>query len=266
MVSIYDVEPRALIEELAKELEKMPEMAPPAWAAFVKTGRHNMRPPSQDNWWYIRSASILRAVYKLGPIGVSKLRTKYGGRKNRGHKPDRTYKSGGNIIRKIFQKLELVGLVKQAEVGVHKGRVMTPKGESFVDKIVVKIKDKYTGKKTKPEKVEKKDDKPKAEPKPVENKEEHPKEEKPKKEAKPVEKKKEVKKDKPAKEDISETKVPDDAQKSKISDKKEKVKEEKKPKKEKTEKKAEEKEKPKKEAKKEAKKWQDTKDLQKRKD
>jgi len=206
MVSIYDVKPRALIEELAKELEKMPEMAPPDWAAYVKTGMHNMRPPSQDNWWYIRSASILRAVYKLGPIGVSKLRTKYGGRKNRGHKPDRTYKAGGNIIRKIFQKLELVGLVKQAEVGVHKGRIITPQGKSFVDKLVVKIKDKYTDKKPKAANVEKKDDKlkeakpepKKEESKPVENKEEAAKEEKPKKEAKPAKEekpKKEAKKE-----------------------------------------------------------------------
>jgi small subunit ribosomal protein S19e len=214
MVSIYDVEPRALIEALAKELEKMPEMAPPAWAAFVKTGRHNMRPPQNDNWWYIRSGSILRAVYKLGPIGVSKLRTKYGGRKNRGHKPDRTYKAGGNIIRKILQKLELVGLVKQAQVGVHKGRIITPKGESFVDKIAVSIKDKYTIKKSKP-KQEKKE-----EPKEVkkENKTEAKKENK--SEEKKTEKKTE-KKEKPKQEE----KKPKEEKK------------EKKPKKKKTEKK-----------------------------
>ena len=143
MVSIYDVHPRTLIEAMAVELKKMPEMAPPEWASFVKTGPHNMRPPSQENWWYIRSASVLRAVYKLGPIGVSKLRTKYGGRKNRGVRPDRTVKAGGNILRKILQKLEIIGFVKQDQVGVHKGRVVTPKGKSFVDKLVVKVKDPF---------------------------------------------------------------------------------------------------------------------------
>ncbi|MBN2368300.1 30S ribosomal protein S19e [Candidatus Woesearchaeota archaeon] len=151
MVSIYDVSPRELIEEAAKQLEKMPEMAPPEWASFVKTGRHNERPPAEKNWWYIRSAAVLRAIYKLGPIGVSKLRTKYGGRKNRGHKPDKTFKSGGNILRKIMQKLELIGFVKQAQVGVHKGRMITPQGKSFIDKIIIKIKPKYA----KPKKAEK---------------------------------------------------------------------------------------------------------------
>ncbi len=156
MVSIYDVDPRRLIEAAAEKLEKMPEMAPPDWADFVKTGAHKMRPPAQKNWWYIRSASVLRAVYKLGPIGVSKLRTKYGGRKNRGHKPDKTFKASGNILRKILQKLELIGFVKQAEKGVHKGRIITPQGKSFLDKISLELKKKNSAPKKKSEASKKK--------------------------------------------------------------------------------------------------------------
>jgi|SaaInlStandDraft_4_1057021.scaffolds.fasta_scaffold14049_2 small subunit ribosomal protein S19e len=220
MVSIYDVHPRTLIEAMAVELKKMPEMAPPEWASFVKTGPHNMRPPSQENWWYIRSASVLRAVYKLGPIGVSKLRTKYGGRKNRGVRPDRTVKAGGNILRKILQKLEIIGFVKQDQVGVHKGRVVTPKGKSFVDKLVVKVKDpfkKVVAPKISETKVS--DDAPK--PKKVLDKELKI-EKKEKKEIKTETK--EVK----VEEKISETKVSDNAQKpKKVSDKQAPVKEEK---------------------------------------
>jgi small subunit ribosomal protein S19e len=155
MVSIYDVHPRKLIEEMAAELKKMPEMAPPEWSIYVKTGNHNMRPPMETDWWYIRSAAIMRSVYKLGPIGVSKLRTKYGGRKNMGHKPDKTIKASGNIIRKILQKLEIIGFIKQTEAGVHKGRAITPKGKSFVDKIVIKIKEPYKSKSQKEEKPKK---------------------------------------------------------------------------------------------------------------
>ena len=143
MVSIYDVPNDKLIKEAAAELTKMPEIAPPSWAIAVKTGVSKERPPAEENWWYIRSAAVLRSIYKLGPIGVSKLRTKYGGRKNRGYAPDKTYRGGGNIIRKILQKLELVGFVKQTQIGVHKGRVLTPKGKSFLDKIAVKLKTPY---------------------------------------------------------------------------------------------------------------------------
>ncbi len=162
MVSIYDVQPNKLIEEAAKELKKMPEMAPPSWAIAAKTGVHNMRPPMEEDWWYIRAAAVLRATYRLGPIGVSKLRTKYGGRKNRGYAPDKTYKAGGNILRKILQKLELIGFLKQAQVGTHKGRILTPKGKSFVDKIAVKVKEPYkkTVKHVEEKKHEEKEEKP----------------------------------------------------------------------------------------------------------
>jgi small subunit ribosomal protein S19e len=155
MVSIYVVDPRQLIEEVAKEFAKMPEMAPPEWASYVKTGVHNMRPPVEENWWYIRAAAILRSIYKLGPIGVSKLRTKYGGRKNRGVAPDKTFRGSGNIIRKILQQLELIGFVKQGEVGVHKGRIMTPKGKSFVDKLAAKLTKGTFKKKTEVKEVKK---------------------------------------------------------------------------------------------------------------
>ncbi|MEK6939747.1 MAG: 40S ribosomal protein S19, partial [Nanoarchaeota archaeon] len=42
-------------------------------------------------------------------------------------------------IRKILQQLEKSGLVKQTEKGVHKGRILTPKGTSFLDKIAVQL-------------------------------------------------------------------------------------------------------------------------------
>ena len=38
-----------------------------------------------------------------------------------------------------MQKLELVGFIKQTQVGVHKGRIVTPKGRAFMDKITVKF-------------------------------------------------------------------------------------------------------------------------------
>ncbi|MEM2131595.1 MAG: 30S ribosomal protein S19e [Candidatus Woesearchaeota archaeon] len=140
MTIVFEVDPDKLINEVAKELEKMPEMKQPDWAIFVKTGVHKQRPPMQENWFYLRSAAVLRSVYKLGPIGVSKLRTKYGGRKNRGFAPDKTFKGSGNIIRKILQKLEKIGFVKQAQVGVHKGRVITKEGKQFIENIAKKLK------------------------------------------------------------------------------------------------------------------------------
>ncbi|MBI2666235.1 40S ribosomal protein S19, partial [Candidatus Woesearchaeota archaeon] len=40
---------------------------------------------------------------------------------------------------KILQQLETSGLIKKADKGVHKGRVLTAKGTSFLDKIAVQM-------------------------------------------------------------------------------------------------------------------------------
>lgn len=147
MATMYDVDAQELIEKAAEELKKIPEIKAPAWAPFVKTGMHKERPPVNDDWWYLRAASVLRAVYRLGPVGVSKLRTKYGGKKNRGVKKEHFYKGSGNILRKSLQQLEKAGFVKFEEKGIHKGRIITPKGKSFLDRIATRIQ----GAKPKPE-------------------------------------------------------------------------------------------------------------------
>ena len=139
MTTMYDADPQELILKTSEELKKIPEIKAPSWAAFVKTGMHKERPPVNDGWWYMRVASVLRAIYRLGPIGVSKLRTKYGGKKNRGTKKEHFYKGSGNILRKSLQQLEKAGFVKFTEKGVHKGRIITPKGKSFLDKVAAKI-------------------------------------------------------------------------------------------------------------------------------
>ena len=139
MPTMYDVDAQELFVKRAVELKKIPEIKAPSWAGFAKTGAHKERPPVDSDWWYIRTASVLRTVYRLGPVGVSKLRAKYGGKKNRGHKKEHFYKGSGNILRKALQQLEKAGFLKFAEKGAHKGRIATPKGKSFLDKIAAQI-------------------------------------------------------------------------------------------------------------------------------
>lgn len=149
-MSMFDVYPTELIEKVAEKLKEVKEIQAPAWAPFVKTGTSKERPPVETDWWYMRAASVLRAVAVLGPVGVSKLRTKYGGRKRRGHQIPEFRKGSGNIIRKILQQLEKAQLIKFVEKGVHKGRVIAPKGKSLLDKTAIEIM------KTKPKKAPRK--------------------------------------------------------------------------------------------------------------
>ena len=139
MVNVFDVNPRKLIERVAKKLAEGKLVEMPHWANFVKTGTSKERPPARQDWWYVRAAAILRTVYKLGPIGTEKLRTKYGGCKRRGHQPETFKRAGGSIIRKVLQQLETSNLIKKTEKGLHKGRVIAPKGKSLLDKAALEI-------------------------------------------------------------------------------------------------------------------------------
>ncbi len=134
MVKITDVPADLLIKKLAEKLKEIPEIKQPEWSLFVKTGVSKERRPSNPDWWYIRAASILRKLYLKGPMGVSRLRSLYGGRKNRGSKPEHFYKGSGKIIRTILQQLEAAGFLKLKEANGRKlGRTISDKGKSFVD-------------------------------------------------------------------------------------------------------------------------------------
>lgn len=138
-VDALSVDANQLVGLLAKELQKVSEIKPPTWAKFVKTGAHKERPPAQDGWWYMRTASVLRTVARLGPVGTSKLQTKYGGKHSRGHKSERFAKGSGSILRKALQQLEKAGLVKQGAKGIHKGRVVTKKAAELMGAIALKL-------------------------------------------------------------------------------------------------------------------------------
>jgi len=168
-MGINDVYPNELIEKAAEELKKVEAIKQPVWAFFAKTGVHKGRPPVDKDWWYKRAAAVLRTVQILGPIGVSKLRTKYGGKQRRGHQPPHFKKGSGSVIRNVLQQLDKAGFTKFSERGVHKGRIITKEGKLFLNKITEEImKSKGIEIKKEPKPIEKKEaakeEKPKATP------------------------------------------------------------------------------------------------------
>ena len=70
-------------------------------------------------------------VYIDGPIGVERMRTFYGGKKDRGSRPSRFRKGSGSILRKSLQQLEAAGFITHDKTG----RKISPKGMSFMDTV-----------------------------------------------------------------------------------------------------------------------------------
>jgi small subunit ribosomal protein S19e len=136
MTTVYDVPADHIIRRTAEELKKRKEVTPPAWAAFAKTGVHKEMPPEDPDWWFIRAAAVLRRVYVDGPLGVERMRSFYGGSKNRGSRPNQFRKGSGSVLRKALQQLEAAGLIIHDKTG----RKVSPAGMAFLDNLSQEVK------------------------------------------------------------------------------------------------------------------------------
>ncbi|MGV8130776.1 MAG: 40S ribosomal protein S19 [Candidatus Pacearchaeota archaeon] len=119
---------------LAEALKEHEEFKAPEWLFFVKSGHGKQRPIENEDFWHMRAASILRQIYLRGTVGVQRLRSRYGNRKNRGKQPARFVKSSGKILRMILQQGEAAKLLTKSETN-KKGRMLTEKGKKLLESI-----------------------------------------------------------------------------------------------------------------------------------
>ncbi|MEK6847584.1 MAG: 40S ribosomal protein S19, partial [Nanoarchaeota archaeon] len=137
---VYEMDSQQYNLKLAMALKGIPEFKHPEWVEFVKSSPSKERPIDDVDFWYKRAASVLRQIYRNKIIGVNRLRTKYGSKKNRGMKPERFKRAGGKIIRVILQQSDKAGfteIVKKIR-GVREkkpGRQLTEKGRKFLENI-----------------------------------------------------------------------------------------------------------------------------------
>ena len=140
MTSVYEINAQEYNLKLAEALKAVPEFKAPDWVFLVKSSSSKERPIDDPDFWYKRAASVLRQVYKKKIVGVNRLRTKYGSKKNRGFKPEEFKKAGGKIIRTILQQSDKAGFTEVAkdikDVRSKKpGRQLTKKGKDFLEAI-----------------------------------------------------------------------------------------------------------------------------------
>ena len=139
-MAIYDIGAQEYNVKLAEALKKIPEFKQPAWSTLIKSGPAKERPIEDPDFWYKRAASILRQIYKKKHVGVNRLKTKYGSKKNRGYQPETFKKAGGKIIRTILQQADQAGLTEIAKAvkgakAKRIGRQLTAKGKEFLEDI-----------------------------------------------------------------------------------------------------------------------------------
>jgi len=139
MTTVYDVHGQNLVFDLAEALKNLESITIPEWSVSAKTAAHKENAPDTDDWWYMRSASILRKIYLEGPLGTERLARMYSGSKDRGGKPNKSHPGGRKIIRTVMKQLEAAELITY-EKG--KGRKISPRGQSMLDGIALGVENK----------------------------------------------------------------------------------------------------------------------------
>lgn len=145
MTTYHDVPVDMFMPALANRLEDVDSIVAPEWAAYTKTGVTRERPPTQTNWWHLRTAAVLRKVALHGPIGITALSQAFGGYKDNGSMPNTPAAGSRHVIRTVMQQLEQAGLVELVELKpiesidgeqmLYKGRSITGPGQKIMDEV-----------------------------------------------------------------------------------------------------------------------------------
>uniref|UniRef100_A0A0B6Y4G6 Small ribosomal subunit protein eS19 n=1 Tax=Arion vulgaris TaxID=1028688 RepID=A0A0B6Y4G6_9EUPU len=137
-ISVKDVDAHEFTKALADFLKRTGKVKVPDWADVVKLGHFNELSPYDEDWYYVRAASVARHLYIRAPCGVGALTKIYSGNKRNGTTPSHTCRGSRSVARKVLQTLESIKLVEQdANTG---GRRLTSQGRRDLDRIASQIK------------------------------------------------------------------------------------------------------------------------------
>merc|ERR1712106_240003 len=109
-VCVKDVDQQEFVKAFAALLRKSGKVKVPSWADQVKTAVFKALSPYDQDWYYVRCASLARHLY---------FRV-----------------ANGKIIRKCLQSLEAIKLVKKSDF---RGRAVTPQGQRDMDRVAAMI-------------------------------------------------------------------------------------------------------------------------------
>ena len=150
MTTVYDIPADIFNPALAEAMADQTAVSMPDWGQYVKTAVDRERPPTQENWWYLRTAAILRKVARNGPVGVNHLAQAFGGKKDNGVMPNTPGVASRHIIRTALQQLSEAGLISMKETKtvqsvdgdqkLYSGRILTASGQKLLDEVAHSVR------------------------------------------------------------------------------------------------------------------------------
>ena len=134
--TVKDVDQDKIVQGVALFLKKSGKLKVPDNMDIVKTSKSKELSPYNNDWFYIRCASILRRMYHRGPIGVGGVKKIFGSRKRNGGCPSHFCRADGAVSRRAVQALENIKLVEKHAEG---GRKLSAQGQRDLDRIASQI-------------------------------------------------------------------------------------------------------------------------------
>lgn len=135
-VTVRDVDAQKFINAYAAHLKRSGKITVPAWADLVKTSCAKEMAPYNQDWFYVRVASVARHIYLRPGVGISALNTMHGSKKRRGTRPPHHETASGSINRHALQALEKINLLQKETTG---GRKVTSEGQRDLDSVAATV-------------------------------------------------------------------------------------------------------------------------------
>ena len=108
-----DVSTHDFVAAFAQHLKKSGKVEVPDYVDYVKTGVSKELAPYDEDWYFVRMASVARRVYVGNKSGINALRRAYGGNYRRGVRTETFSMGGGKVIRNCLQTLQKLKFVEE---------------------------------------------------------------------------------------------------------------------------------------------------------
>eukprot|EP00455_Lapot_gusevi_P016160 TRINITY_DN1826_c0_g2_i1.p1 TRINITY_DN1826_c0_g2~~TRINITY_DN1826_c0_g2_i1.p1 ORF type:complete len:167 (-),score=53.52 TRINITY_DN1826_c0_g2_i1:50-550(-) len=135
--TLRDVSAWRWVKTCAAHLKQEGKLFVPRCAEIIKTSHGRERAPQNVDWYYIRCAAVLRAIYVRPGQGYGGLSKRFGIKKNRGSQPEITTRAARGPLHWACRSLEGLKLITKGKEG---GRVITKEGRKKVDTIAFNVR------------------------------------------------------------------------------------------------------------------------------
>ncbi|EAN88197.1 putative ribosomal protein S19 [Trypanosoma cruzi] len=134
--TMKDVHPWRWVKLCSQHFKQEGKLMVPNCTEIVKSSHGRERAPQNPDWYYIRCAAILRAVYMRPGVGYGGLSKRFSSKKNRGSRPEITVRASKGLLHWGCKSLTKLGLIEKCESSGHR---ITKNGRKLADAIAFKV-------------------------------------------------------------------------------------------------------------------------------